>query len=314
MADHHFPTRGKQGYTAALLSAAFFSASAIFIRYVTLKTGMPALVMAYWREVVVGAVLFTFLFFLRRQWLVGVDRHIFFLMAFGFIIAIHNALWTLSLTINGAAIATALAYVSPAFTVVLSYFILREELTLAKVAAVILCITGSTLLMDLLNPQSWSLNALGIFTGLVTGFLHAVYTLMGRGASLRHINPWATLCVTFGFASFVMLFMILAFGDRLPGSTSNPADLFWLGRDWISWGILIILIGLPTVIGWGSYNVALDHLPGSIANLIITIEPVITAVVAYFFLHEILTGTQVVGSLLILTGVILMRVKANGKV
>jgi drug/metabolite transporter (DMT)-like permease len=304
-------TDSNKGYLIGLLSAVFFSTSAIFIRFLTLETGMPALVLAYWREVVVVVVLFFYLVFFRRQWLAGIGPHIPFLASFGCIIAIHNAVWTLSLTINGASVATALAYVSPAFTVVLSYFLLHEALTATKVTAVVMCVLGSSLLMDMLNPQSWELNTPGILAGLFTGLLHAFYTLMARKASQKGVNPWTTLFVSFGFASIIMLAMNLAIGRVLPGGASSAKDMLWLGRDWAAWAMLVILIGLPTVVGWGSYNVSLKLLPGSIANLIITVEPVITAVVAYFFLYEVLTGIQVLGSLLILTGVIIMRLRSS---
>lgn len=74
------------------------------------------------------------------------------------------------------------------------------------------------------------------------------------------------------------------------------------------WGLLFLLAAGPTVIGFGLYNVSLSYLPSSVANLILTLEPAFTAVIAYFLLGERLTGTQLGGSLLILTGVVFLRV------
>jgi drug/metabolite transporter (DMT)-like permease len=50
------------------------------------------------------------------------------------------------------------------------------------------------------------------------------------------------------------------------------------------------------------------YLSPTVANLIATLEPALTAIWAYLFLHEILVGAQLIGSLLIFTGVILLRV------
>ena len=44
------------------------------------------------------------------------------------------------------------------------------------------------------------------------------------------------------------------------------------------------------------------------ANLIVTLEPAFTAVIAYFLLGERLTWVQIAGSLLILTGVVFLRI------
>ena len=71
--------------------------------------------------------------------------------------------------------------------------------------------------------------------------------------------------------------------------------------------MLIILAAGPTVAGFGFYNVALNHLPSSIANLVVTVEPVFTAIIAYLLFGEQLTGLQMLGGLLILGGVASLR-------
>ena len=70
---------------------------------------------------------------------------------------------------------------------------------------------------------------------------------------------------------------------------------------------MILLAAGPTVAGFGLYNSSLGLLPASVANLILTTEPVFTAVLAYFLLGEQLTRLQIGGSVLILGGVLLLR-------
>jgi drug/metabolite transporter (DMT)-like permease len=60
--------------------------------------------------------------------------------------------------------------------------------------------------------------------------------------------------------------------------------------------------------GFGLYNVSLSHLPSGVANLIVTLEPAFTVVIAYFLLGEHLDGMQLGGSLMILVGVVFLRV------
>jgi drug/metabolite transporter (DMT)-like permease len=61
------------------------------------------------------------------------------------------------------------------------------------------------------------------------------------------------------------------------------------------------------------YNVSLVYLPSSVANLIATLEPAFTAVIAYFLLRERLSVMQIFGSLMILSGVVFLRM-FEGKV
>jgi drug/metabolite transporter (DMT)-like permease len=70
--------------------------------------------------------------------------------------------------------------------------------------------------------------------------------------------------------------------------------------------MLVLAIG-PTLGGYGLYTVSLTYLPATTANLIVTLEPAMTAVLAFLFLGERLTIPQLAGSAVILTGVFLLR-------
>jgi drug/metabolite transporter (DMT)-like permease len=53
----------------------------------------------------------------------------------------------------------------------------------------------------------------------------------------------------------------------------------------------------------------MNYLPASITNLLATLEPAMTAVEAYIFLHERMTGIQVIGSLIILSAVLIVQLE-----
>ena len=92
------------------------------------------------------------------------------------------------------------------------------------------------------------------------------------------------------------------------GDVGGMSELFWLGNDRTGWVILLILALGPTIGGYGLYNVSLTYLPASVANLIASLEPPLTAALAFVLLGERMTGTQVVGSLMIVLGVLLLRI------
>jgi len=122
------------------------------------------------------------------------------------------------------------------------------------------------------------------------------------------LNPWSTLLYTFGFAAFFLLIANLTLGGFLPGVASQPVDLLWLGNRFVGWGILFLLAAGPTLAGFGLYNVSLVDLPSSVANLVVTLEPVFTATIAYILLHERMSPIQIVGGGLILVGVVFLRI------
>ncbi len=296
------------GYTIALISAAILSTTAILIRHLINTYHIPALVLAFWRDSFVTLSLLIALGALRPAMLRVSRRHLSLLIAYGFVLALFNSTWTVSVWLNGAAASTVLAYCSAGFTALLGWWLLSERLDGAKLLAIALSLGGCVLVSEALDPAAWLVNLLGILTGVLSGLCYAVYSLMGRSAAQRGLNAWTTLLYTFGFAAaFLLLFNLLPSG-LIPGAAAHPAELFWLGRAFTGWGVLFILAAGPTVMGFGLYNVSLGYLPSSVANLIVTLEPAFTAVMAYFLLNERLSQMQIGGGLMILSGVVFLRI------
>ena len=296
-----------RGYAAALASAVILSTTAIFIRYLTQTYALPALVLACWRDAFVVLTLLVVLGLFRPLLLRVERRHLPYLAVYGLVLALFNSMWTLSVTFNGAAVSTVLAYTSGAFTTLLGWWLLKERLDALKLGVVALSLAGCVLVAGAYDPTVWTANPLGIITGILSGLMYAIYSLMGRSASQRGVDPWTTLLYTFSFAAVFLLGANLLPGGPLPGSAARTADFLWLGGALPGWGILFLLAAGPTLLGFGLYNVSLTYLPSSVANLIVTLEPAFTTVTAYLFLGERLDAVQLAGSAMILGGVLILR-------
>jgi drug/metabolite transporter (DMT)-like permease len=296
-----------RGYAVALLSAAVLSTTSIFIRHLTQTYALPALVLAFWRDVFVVATLAPVFALFRPDRLSIRRRDVGYLITYGFILAIFNALWTTSVALNGAAVATVLSYSSAAFTALLGRWLLKEPLGWIKIFVVAISMSGCALVAGALDLEAWRTNGLGVTAGIASGLMYAAYSLMGRTASLRGINPWTTVLYTFGFASVFLIGINLLPFSGIPEKALVPGHLFWLGAETVGWLLLFALAAGPTVIGFGLYNLSLSYLPSSIANLLVTTEPLFTTTTAYFLLGERLTTLQLLGGMLILSGVVILR-------
>jgi drug/metabolite transporter (DMT)-like permease len=300
-------TKQSRGYAFAVAAAVFLSTTSIFIRHLRLAYAMPELVLALWRDVFVVVTLVPAIAVARPRLLRAPLRLVPYLAAYGLVLALFNALWTLSVSLNGAAVATVLIYVSGAFTAILGRVFLKESLGWAKVAAVALILAGCALVAGVLETGSWSGSAAGVAVGVLGGLSYACYSLMGRSAAKRGLDPWTTLLHTFASATAFLLAANLAPGSPLPGSARAASELLWLGAEWKGWLILFLLAAIPTVGGFGLLNVSLTILPSSVASLVVSLEPVFTAVFAYLILGERLSPQQLGGGALILGGVATLR-------
>ncbi len=150
-----------RGYTIALISAGFLSTTAIFIRFLTQTYQMPALILACWRDLFVFLTLLPILLLRHRTSLKVSRADLGYLVLFGLMLAIFNSLWTLSVSLNGAAVSTVLAYCSAGFTALLGWWFLKERLDWGKWLAVALSLAGCVLVSGALDPAAWRLNLVG---------------------------------------------------------------------------------------------------------------------------------------------------------
>jgi drug/metabolite transporter, DME family len=299
-------TKKSRGFIIALTATIIWSTTAIFISYLNVTYQLPSLVLAFWRDLFVSfGMLAGLLIFSRR--LLHLDRtHWNFMVVYGLVVALFNSMWTLSVQYNGAAVATVMAFSSPAMTAILSRIVHKETFSSIKILSILLSIAGIIFVSGAYDIATWKLNPLGIIFGLLSGLMFAVYNLQGKAAADRHIDSWTALLYSFAWAT-VFLFFFNIGNDLFITNKAPLADMLWLGSSVSGWGILFFLGVVPTLGGFGLYSLSIRYLSPTTANLIATLEPAFTTVWAYLFLSEVLTGAQLIGSLLVLVSVMLLR-------
>lgn len=294
-----------RGYLIALSATVLWSFTGILISYLSRTYALPSLVLAFWRDFFVSfGMLVGLIAFSRARF--QLDRlHWKFMVFYGFTLAVFNSMWTFSVQYNGAAIATVLAFSSPAMTAILSRIIFRERFNQVKVLSIVLSLLGTILVSGAHNPSAWRVNPLGIIFGLLTGLFFAFYNLEGKHASDQSIDSWTALLYSFVIAAFFLF--LFNFGADAASGQPPLSNMLWLGNSTIGWGILFFLGVAPTLGGFGLYTLSLRYLAPTVANLIATLEPALTAIWAYFLLHEKLNTIQWIGSFMVFMGVILLR-------
>ncbi|PWB72255.1 MAG: EamA/RhaT family transporter, partial [Anaerolineales bacterium] len=183
-------TNFSRGYIIALIATVLWSFTGILISYLSKTYALPSLVLAFWRDLFVSLGMLVALILVSRARFQLERVHWNFMVLYGFTLALFNSMWTFSVQYNGAAVATVLAFSSPAMTAIFSRLIFRETFNRVKVLSIVLSLIGTVLVSGAHDPSIWALNPLGIIFGLLTGLFFACYNLEGKHASDRSIDSW----------------------------------------------------------------------------------------------------------------------------
>ena len=299
--------KSSRGFAIALTGTVIWSTTGPIISYLSKHYQLPSLVLAFWRDLFVSFGMLVGLSLFNRALFRLDRRHWGFMTFYGLTLAIFNSMWTFSVQYNGAAVATVMAFSSPAMTAILSRVILKERFSPIKIFSILLSLSGIVFVSGAYDPSAWNLNPLGIIFGLLSGLMFAIYNLEGKHASDTHINSWTALLYSFSAATFFLFFFNIG-NNLFLAQKPALADLMWLGNSASGWGLLFFLGVAPTLGGFGLYTLSIRYLSPTVSNLIATLEPVFTAVWAYVFLSEQLNNPQLAGSLLLLFGVLLLRI------
>jgi DME family drug/metabolite transporter len=287
-----------RGYLLVLGAAAGWSTSGLFIRWTVAGSGLSALSLAFWRDLVTFACLLAGLGLIRPRWLRVERSDLPWLAALGAIgVGTFHVLWNLAILHIGYAIATILLYSSPAFVTLMAWLIWREPLTRFKILAILLTLAGCVLVAGKEELAGVELTAGGLILGLVAALAYGSFSLLGRQVTPRY-SPWTVLTYGFGFGALALL--PFQFGGAPPLPVSSTTWLLFAG-----------LVLMATIAPFAAYLTGLGHLPVSVASILAASEVVFGSLIGYLIFGEQLRGLQLIGAGLVIGGVLLIARKGQ---
>jgi DME family drug/metabolite transporter len=280
------------GCLAVLVAAASWGTSGVFVKFIVAEVNFSALSLAFWRDLLTFLTLLTGVGLLRPTWLHVRRSNLPWLAAMGGSLGTFHVFWNLGVLINGAAVATVQQAAMPAIVAVVARLIWHEPLTRNKILAIILTFTGTVFVsgLDVLGQTQFTW--LGFLIGLGIPVTYASWSLFGKKIR-QHYNPFITLTYAFAFGALVLL----PFQFFTPQPWPIPS---------FTWIWFVGLIGVATIMAFSAYTFGLGKLPASVASILAMSEIAFVAVYAYFLLGERLTASQILGALLVISGVLLL--------
>ena len=286
------------GLCAAFVAAAgcLWGTTGLFVRHFN-AVGLTAMNIVELRGIITAVVMVALTLCIDPQLLRIRLRDAWCFLGTGlFSILFFNFCYFQTIQTSSMAVAATLLYTSPVFVMVLSLWLFGEKLSLKKIAALALALTGCVLVSGVLTGGGLTLQ--GFMLGMGAGLGYALYSIFSRFALLRGYHSMTITSYTFIFSTVGGLFFIDLPAIR-EAVAADGLSLVWL---------LIAYAVVTTVLPYILYTVGLTGVENSKASVIASVEPVMAALLGLVAFHEIPDLPAVIGILLVLTAVVVLNV------
>lgn len=222
------------------------------------------------------------------------------LLALGFFQALYQSSYLVAVDLTGAGIATLIALcLAPILVALLAIPLLGERIRPVTLAALAAAITGTALLVWGDVGETGTLRIGGLLTAMLAALVYAGFTLTSRfSAGAAPVYTTAFLCFT---TAAILLFPVVVWQGGFAALPSLS------GQQWL----LILYIGIvPTCIGYVSFFKGITSTPATLSSIIVTLEPLFVALLAWVLLGERL-GTAGVTGAVILTLAVMVASRAS---
>ncbi len=283
-------------YIVVLIAIATTSSAAILIRF-ALDENMPPVLIVAARLLIASLVLTPLTARSYLPTIAGLSRKELLLIAIsGICLAVHFTTWVTSLQYTTVLVSVVVVSTGPIWVAILEVIFLKISLSRLVVAGLIVALIGGAMIGFPLENTLASSVENGTLTGALLAWVGAlslsVYMLIGRKMRARlPVIPYVWL--VYGIATLFMLAIILI--------SATPV----LGFSMEGYLILLAMGLVPQLLGHSSFNYLLEYFPAALVSMFSQLEPIGSAVLALILFREMPPNQQIVGSLIIIVGVIM---------
>lgn len=268
-----------------ILSMVIFGTIGIFRRYIPL----PSALLACTRGIIGSLVILASIFLSGKRIAVdAVKKNLVMLCLSGAFIGINWILLFEAYRYTTVASATLCYYMAPIFIIIASPVVLRERLTVKKLACVAVALFGMVLVSGILNTGFSGLSELtGILLGLGAALFYATVILMNKRI---HDIPAADKTMIQLASAAIVVLPYTVFAENLSEVVFTPISV-----------VMLIFVGIVhTGFAYVLYFGSLDSLKAQTAALFSYIDPVFAIILSAAVLREKVGIAEIIGAILVL--------------
>ena len=270
-----------------IASMFIFGTIGIFVRHIPLPSSMIALARGF-----VGAFFVLLFVYLKKSKLdkSAIKKNFVMLALSGAFIGINWILLFESYNYTTVATATLCYYMQPIFVILASPFLLKEKLTVKKVACVVVALIGMVFVSGVLQTGIPALSeAKGILYGLGAACFYATVVLMNK--KITEINAYDKTIMQLGMGAIVLSPYVMLTQDFGTAALSMTPSL---------WALLLFVGLVHTGVAYALYFDSMKELKAQTLAIFSYIDPIVAIILSALLLKESMGLYGIIGAVLVL--------------
>jgi RarD protein len=277
-----------------ILSMIIFSTIGLVVRYIDLSSSERALLSSF-----IGCLFLLLIFFMLKKkisWNL-VKSNALFLILSGIALGGNWIFLYQSYDHTTIANATLGYYFAPVFVMILSPFVLREQLSIKKIVCIGVAIIGMLMIVGEGVSASRSDDILGLSFGLIAAAFYAALLLLNK--FIKDMGKLELTIIQLGTTTLLLMpyvFLTEGFGIFEVSSSSIP--------------FILILGIINTGIGFWLFFSGMEKLKGQSIAMLSYVDPFVAILISAFILQDQMTIVQMLGGVLLLGSTFVSEIRS----
>lgn len=283
----------QKGYIYAVVAAVLFGSSGMFVKMVQ-ADGLDSISLLTVQYMIAVVIMFSYALLRNKKVLLVGKRSLMDLAVMGVVGSTGMTVcYYMAFEYLPVAVVTMLLYTYPVIVFIYTFIFEKGSMNVKKTAAIAMAFVGGILALNLAGGN-YSYPAIGIILGLMSAVFYAFINIFSE-KRLEAVDSLAINAYTTLFSLITLC--IYRFPSYVFRGEVNPDSIIYI----------VLLAVFCEVLPLTLLYAAIKHIGALKVSVISNIEIPTAIIMAYLFLYEKITLSQLAGSMLIVCAVILIR-------
>ena len=248
----------------------------------------PGLISAFYRMAFAFTILIPFAVF-SGKFKIPPTKYLILALLCGILFGSDVAVWNIAIQESSATQASLLTNLSPVWVGIASFLFLNPKPKTNFWIGTVVAVFGMVTFVGFRFFTNLDFDRAFVFA-ILSGVFYAAYLLVSKN-TLAEVNVFSFMFLSL-FASSIYLGIICLLAEEPFTGFTNAG-----------WGILVIQAVICQLTAWFLISFATQHMKATRVSLSLLGQAILTAIIAFFFLDELITLQMVLGGIILLFGI-----------